>query len=354
MGFFLEKLRKTRQRLDRLQLSARRRAAVLESLGNLLHFVGYFAVIVLLVNSIFKGYIRPGAFAAVFATIGTVMEQCEILVGEQLSSLSEGYGCIRQYFALGDMAEEPEEASGPDAAPGFRLEKVSFAYPVGAPVLKDIDLTIRPGETLALVGENGSGKTTLTKLLLGIYPVTSGKLYREGASRDDSGIFQAFGKYPMTIRENVALGREPHTGGELDRVLNRAGLDSSRFPNGPDTLLSRQFGGAELSGGQWQRIAIARGLYKDSRFLVMDEPTAAIDPMREHFLYNVFLEAAEGKTAVIVTHRLGLARQCDRIAFLKNGRLEALGTHDELLRDCPEYAAQWNAQSFPASPSVPQ
>lgn len=357
VDFFTEKYKKNRQQLNAVQMRSHRRRFALESAGKLLHFIGYFGVILLLIDSVFRGLITAGAFTAVFATIGTVMERCDILVSEQLASLSRGYGSLRPYFALVDLEEEKETGSELRTAPEFRLEKASFSYPGGGEVLQEIDLTIRAGETLALVGENGCGKTTLTKLLLGLYPLTSGKLYRDGVScgqetslsiqREYSGIFQMFGKYPMTISENIRLSDTYATEDQLESVLAQAGLDihTSKFPHGMETLLSREFGGTDLSGGQWQRIAIARGLLKNGKFLVMDEPTAAIDPMQEHFLYQTFLDAAKGKTAVIVTHRLGLARFCDRIAFMQAGRILALGTHEELLQSCPDYALQWNAQA---------
>lgn len=130
-------------------------------------------------------------------------------------------------------------------------------------------------------------------------------------------------------------------------ALERAGVElpGENFPEGLDTMLSREFGGVELSGGQWQRVAIARGLLKECSLLIMDEPTAAIDPLRESELYHTFLEAARGKMAVIVTHRLGLARFCDRIAVMKEGKLVALGPHEQLLRDCDYYRLLWEGQA---------
>ncbi|MBD5085216.1 MAG: ABC transporter ATP-binding protein [Clostridiales bacterium] len=356
VGFFLERYRAARQSLDRLLRRAKGRTLAVEAAAKLLSVLGYAGVIALLVASVFRGEIGISAFAAVFASVGTVMEYCGELVGDRLGSLTESYGELKQYFALFDMETEP--AGQAVAEPGdVRLKKVSFAYPgQTGEVLREIDLTLKAGETVALVGENGSGKTTLTKLLLGLYRPARGELLRCGvpdAQADlpglrarTSAVFQNYGRYRMTLGENLTLGSRQESGAAVE-AMARAGLElrSELFPEGLDTLLSREFGGLDLSGGQWQRVAIARALLRDSQLLVLDEPTSAIDPMQEHQLYQTFLDAAAGRTAVIVTHRLGLARLCSRVVVLSGGRVAAVGTHEELLAACPYYAQQWQSQA---------
>lgn len=234
--------------------------------------------------------------------------------------------------------------------PAIELRGVSFCYPGAArPSLRDIDLRIAKGEFVAIVGENGSGKSTLLKTLCGLYRPTTSTAVLHAAPTDLSAVFQNYQRYALTLAENIGISdtAAPWHPSRAAAALQAVSLDGPQkcFPQGLDTPLSKEFGGQELSGGQWQRLAIARGLYRDGALLFLDEPTAAIDALEEKALYEMFAQAAKGRTCVLITHRLGAARIADRILVMKAGRLLADGTHAQLLRDCPEYRRLYDAQS---------
>ena len=228
------------------------------------------------------------------------------------------------------------------------FEHVSFAYPgTDRRVLDDINLTIRPGETLVLVGLNGAGKTTLIKLLTRLYDPTEGRILLDGKDLRDYDvqdlyrmfgiIFQDFGKYAVSVRENVHFGdihRE-----EVFEEIRQATVESAAaeyieaLPSGYDTPLQRIFepNGIELSGGQWQKLAIARAFYSESDFLILDEPTAALDPMAEQEIYNQFDRLRADKTTIFVSHRLSSATVASKIVVLEYGKIIEEGTHRELM-----------------------
>ena len=234
------------------------------------------------------------------------------------------------------------------------FDDVSFRYPESeADCLKHISFRIAEGERVAVVGENGAGKTTLARLLLGIYPADSGIVTIGGKILDEktncypsvSAVFQKFNRYKLTLEENVRISdlNSTESWEEALYVVDREWR--TNFQAEAQTVLSRDFDGVDLSGGQWQKIAIARGIYKKSKILLLDEPTSAIDPIQESQLYKTFLYAAEGRTCVIITHRLGLAKIADRIIVLKEGKIVEMGSHKELLERKGEYRRMWEAQA---------
>lgn len=358
INYFLTRYRKVRSKLGDLVYQVKKKTMCIETIAKFLNLLGYAAVIALLIALSTQGWIEIGAFAAVFATIGTLIEHCNELIGQKIGDIAEAYGDLRQYTKIFSL---PAEASTGEKVRNrsLVLENISFSYPCDEQknVISDVSFSICESETIALVGENGSGKTTLAKILLGLYEPTQGAVYRDGVQSNyvdkvklfdqSSALFQAFGKYRMTLEENINLTEKELSLEEELAILNNVGIDiySDVFPQGLSTVLSKEFGGVDLSGGQWQRISIARALFKRSSFLVLDEPTSAIDPMQEHSLYHLFLDAVAEKTAVIITHRLGLARMCDRIVVMKDGVIFASGTHETLLQDCDYYASLWHSQS---------
>lgn len=259
---------------------------------------------------------------------------------------------------LTEAAQRQAPTDGP-AAPAdpevIQLRDVSFTYPgQDTPAVAGIDLTIRRGEVIALVGENGSGKTTLGKLITGLFTPTRGSVHWDDvdlAAADHRSVHdriaviaQKPAEWPMTARHNVVVGRLDRS--DPDRAAWRHALTASgaddviaSLPNGPDTLLSRKFtGGQDLSGGQWQRIGVARATYRDAAVLVADEPTAALDAKAEARVFQGLQHAsATGngnrprRTTVLVTHRLANIKAADRIVVLHEGRIVETGTHDQLL-----------------------
>lgn len=246
----------------------------------------------------------------------------------------------------------PAEASG-----SIEARHLSFAYPGSAdPIIRDLCLTIPAGQRIAIVGENGAGKTTLIKLLLGLYRPTGGEVVLGGEpmatipipdrQRRLAAVFQQFAKFPISWRDNVMLDR-PDTDDRLDEVERVSGSADivDHLADGADTILSPDLGGVDLSGGQWQRLAIARAGYGAAMILALDEPTAALDPMAEVDIFKRFTRLSEGRTTLLVSHRLGMCRLADRIVVLENGAIIEDGSHNELIASNGRYADLWEMQA---------
>jgi ATP-binding cassette subfamily B protein len=243
---------------------------------------------------------------------------------------------------------------------GIRFEDVWFTYPGGdRPALAGVSFELAAGESLALVGENGAGKTTLVKLLLGLYAPDRGGITFDGVNSREidprslraaaSATFQGFVRYGLTLAENVEIGQRERAGDRrwLEAAVARAGARAMvrGLPDGYDTLLGPDVGGVDLSGGQWQRVALARSFFREADLLVLDEPTAALDPHAELEVFERFAELARGRTAVLISHRLGMTRLADRVLVLSGGRVVESGAHEELLGIGGEYAAMFRAQA---------
>lgn len=242
----------------------------------------------------------------------------------------------------------------------IRLENVSFRYPrAEADTLLHINLTIHPGEKLAIVGLNGAGKTTLVRLACGFLDPTEGRVLLNGEdirryNRREyyklfSAVFQEFSVLEASVAENVAQRVEGIDEERVRRCLEQAGLTEKvqSLSKGLQTPIGRQVleDGVELSGGQTQRLMLARALYKDGPILVLDEPTAALDPIAESDIYQKYSEMTHGKTSVFISHRLASTRFCDRILMLENGQITEEGTHDQLLAQGGSYAKLFAVQS---------
>lgn len=242
----------------------------------------------------------------------------------------------------------------------IEFSHVSFRYPRSENyVLKDINLTIRSGEHLSIVGLNGAGKTTFVKLLCRLYDVTEGEIKIDGINIREyseeeyhklfSVVFQDFFLFAFSLRDNVCLGKEAKEE-ELERVLELSGLteDVKKLSNGADTILYKSFDekGTELSGGQQQKVAIARALQKNSPIVILDEPTAALDPIAEYDIYRKFDNLVGGKTAIYISHRLSSCKFCDAIAVFADNTIREYGTHNELVKkENGIYAKMFAAQA---------
>lgn len=246
---------------------------------------------------------------------------------------------------------------------GVVFDHVTFRYPgTDTEVLKDVCFEVRPGEHLALVGENGSGKTTLVKLLCRLYDVTEGAIRIDGTDLRDFAVsdlradltvvFQDYARYQLTVRDNIWVGDValPPDSERIIEAARRTNADAviEALPQGYETMLGRQFGdGAELSLGQWQRLALARAFIRDSQLIVLDEPTAALDPKAEAEVFERFHELARDRTAILISHRLSTVRRTDRIVVLADGHLIEAGAHDELVGRAGVYAQLFETQAKP-------
>lgn len=292
-----------------------------------------------------------GQIQAVFATFANIADQALFL-----SDLREFFGVTPKIRSR--KAELPVPRPIHD---GIQFRKVSFRYPgSGRLVLDRLDLHIAPEERLALVGENGQGKTTFVKLLAHLYEPTSGRILLDGVDlreydiedlhRKIGVIFQDFIRYDLTARENIGLGRVDRLND--DRLILETAWDSraadviGRLPGGLDQMLGRRFdGGVELSGGEWQRFALARAYMRDAQILILDEPTAALDAATEYDLFSRFAALTEGRMAVLISHRLSTVRMSDRIVVLEGGAIHEEGSHTQLMARGGRYARLFQLQA---------
>jgi ATP-binding cassette subfamily B protein len=269
---------------------------------------------------------------------------------------------LYEYLETPVPAAEGMAVRGPDPADGIRFEDVSFTYPgAEAPALRDIDLHIRPGESLALVGQNGSGKTTLIKLLTRLYDPDRGRILLDGRDLRDwddatlrqriGVIFQDFARYQMRVGENVGVGDVDHF---EDRERWRQAADMGMatpfietLPGGFDAQLGKWFrDGRELSGGQWQKIALARAFMRSrADILVLDEPTAAMDAAAEATIFEHFRALTRDRIAILISHRFSTVRMADQIIVIQDGRIVEHGSHEQLMARDGHYAHLFSLQA---------
>lgn len=343
------------------KIKANKKVQYIELSLRMLTLLGYIGVLILLFDSLLKQYISVGAFAAIFSSIATMISFMNDAVSNYLGGMFDNMGGMNNLMNFLDMLEEEGKDISLDFKNDILLKNVSFAYPETEKfVIDNVSLKINQGETIAIVGENGAGKTTLVKMIMGLYKPTLGIIELGNINIYDvdkkqrfkrvSIVSQQFQKYKMTLVENVSISNENNNS---DEKKIKESLKMSEFwgaengaslPEGLDTMLSREFDGVELSGGQWQRVAIARGNYKDCDLIILDEPTSAIDPIEENRLFMNFKKMSEGKTSIIVTHRLASAKIADRIIVLSGGKKIEEGTHMELISKNGIYATMYNEQ----------
>lgn len=343
---------------------ARRRAfwgTLLAALGTLGYYVAYAYIAWRTVRGDFS--IGDLTFlAGSFRRLRQLLEG--LLVGfSQVASQALYLDDLFSFFAIEPEIRSPENPI-PFPKPikqGFVFENVGFRYPDAERwALRNLDFELRAGEVLALVGENGAGKTTLVKLLARLYDPDEGRILLDGRDlreydldevRANIGvIFQDFVRYHMTAAENIGVGQidAMDDDARIREAARRAMADGvvESLPGGYDQLIGRRFRtGVDLSGGQWQKIAIARAYMRDAQVMILDEPTAALDARSEFEVFQRFKELSEQRTAVLISHRFSSVRMADRILVMDQGRLEASGTHEELMADGGRYAELFELQA---------
>ncbi len=336
------------------------------SSGLLLH-VAIAASLVLISVDIFNGKANIGSFMLIYSTAGSLQSVLQSIfsrlddIGDKGRFL-EDYENVMQYEEEYYAGKDGEEtAQGKNTPLEIVFKHVSFTYPGSErEILKDINLTIRQGEKIAVVGENGSGKSTFVSLLAGLYMPTKGEILVNGKPLNDvlgyvrdkiSCTTQEFFHLEGTVEDNVRIGdfEHAHDEEEIREALRKADLleEVDKLEQKEKTYLGNLVeGGTDLSGGQWQKLAMARNLIKTgAQLMIMDEPTAALDPNAETKLYQSFAELTEDKSVLLISHRLGAARLTDRVLVFHDGRIVEDGSHDSLLSKNGLYTKMYNAQS---------
>ena len=343
---------------------ARRRLAagsVLSILGTL----GYYSAYAWVIWRTLAGALSIGTLTFLAGAI----QQASLNIQQVFSTLA---GIADQALFLTDLLAffemQPTIRSKPNAVPaprpilrGFEFRNVSFRYPgTSRLVLNGLNFHLHPQERVALIGENGEGKTTIVKLLTRLYDPTDGEILLDGIDlrdynledlyREIGVIFQDFMRYEMTARQNIACGRieDLNNLGLLERAARKSGADQviERLPRGYEQMLGRRFeNGVDLSGGEWQKLALARAYLRDSQLLILDEPTAALDARSEYEVFRRFAELTSEKMALFISHRFSTVRMADRIVVLENGRIAEEGTHDKLSSLGGRYAEMFELQA---------
>ena len=306
-----------------------------------------------------KESITPGDFVAAFNGAHSIAISINFLTVWAVAVFSERGKMIEKYreFIKADFKVKDGQKTAEKSEPKeIRIENLSFTYPGNdKPTLKNINLTVKPYEKIALVGYNGAGKTTLTNLILRLYDATEGGVYIGGEDIREvtldshrnrfSAVFQDFQLFSCSVGENVALDKS-YDGKRVEQALSHSGFDK-KLKNGVETELLREFDdeGQMLSGGESQKVAIARAFYKDCPYVILDEPSANLDPIAEYNLNQAMLSAAANKTVIFISHRLSTTVNADKIYVMENGEIIESGSHKELMALGGTYAYMFNLQA---------
>ena len=350
--------------LDNKKLSIKR--SIWGTFFAMLGSIGYYAAYVVIIVKTVDGSVSIGSLAFLagsFRQLRTLLEG----ILSRFTSVSQGAIYLRDFFEFFEISPKIRQAAHPLSFPkviqqGFTFDNVGFKYANSERwANRHLSFNLYPGEKLALVGENGAGKTTLVKLLARLYDPTEGRILLEGINlqeydltdlrRNVGIIFQDYLRYQMTFSQNIATGN-------ISQQYNRALIEASakqsladtlanKLPGGYDQQLGKRFAdGVELSGGEWQKVALARAYMRDARLLILDEPTSALDARAEYTVFERFAELTKGRSAVLISHRFSTVRMADRILVLEKGELIEIGSHEDLLLKGGRYAELFNLQAM--------
>ncbi len=364
--FLIEQFRAIRQQIRSEQMRIIQRSSRNEFLAGGFASLVFFLALGVLAWQTAEGANSVGDLVLFLLILQRAQSTGQELVS-QASRLYEDHLYMGMLFEFFDVRPRVAEPEAPLALPerprqGFRVEHLHFAYPnTEREVLRDINLEIRPGQIIALVGGNGSGKTSLIKLLCRLYDPDGGRILLDGTDirhfeseayrRQLSVIFQDYGRYADTVRENIRFGdvSSPRDTPLVAEAAEKAGAMEfiQALPRGLDTRLSRMFDdGVDISVGQWQRIALARAFMHRSSLVILDEPTSSMDPGAEFALFENFRERIGERSALIISHRLSTVRMADYIYVLDDGEIREQGTHDELMARAGHYAKLFSMQAY--------
>lgn len=318
---------------------------------------GYLLSIVITIMLLLHKVLDFGILAAALAAVTSFQTAAKYFL-ISLGRIPECAAFVKDYYDFMDM-EEPVQGTD-KFYPDFdriKLQQVCFSYPSQTDqAVSNLSFEIERNEVVVIVGNNGSGKTTLVKLLTGLYKAQQGQIYygtQDLASLDPEEFYkhvslvsQDFIKYELSVRENVGIGdgKNMEDTDKICKLLKQVGLKEFTSRDSVNQLLGSEFGGRDLSTGQWQKLSIARGILKESSVIFLDEPTAALDPLMETSILKMFLQIAQGKTAIIVSHRIGICKNVDKIIVMKDGKIAEIGKHQELLDKRGEYYRLYTMQ----------
>lgn len=346
-------------------VSLAKRRLVASALLSLLTTIGYYGAYAYVILETVEGYMTVGTLTFLTGAIAGASANLQMIfstfssIADQSLFLTD----LLQFFAV-----RPTVYSKPNAlktpkpiAIGIEFRDVSFSYPGGGrPILRNLNLFLKPDERIALIGENGEGKTTIVKLLTRLYDPTFGQILLDGIDLREydledyasniAVIFQDFMRYDMTALENIAVGqiqaRQNLPQVELAAKKSLAEGVIQKLPRGYDQMLGRRFEtGVDLSGGEWQKVALARAYLRDAQILVLDEPTAALDARSEHEVFERFAELTKGKMALLISHRFSTVKMADRIIVLERGVIAEDGRHEQLMAHGGRYAEMFELQA---------
>lgn len=356
-GLLMHKIRTLLSEKAAVENGYQKKKCNLENLKKCILLAGHITIFLVLCLCAAHRIISVGVLAALLTSLDELFLMMEEVLADISQGVTETKEKVRNYFAL---QKEPVREEGKKIEGELRsivFDRVSFTYPGREKkAVRNLSFAIGRKEHIAVVGANGSGKSTLVKLLCGIYEPESGVIRYNGIEANAyakqsifskfTAVFQNFGRYAMNIDQNITLGACEKTTDwdKIKGLKQRNGLTCCAEIDS-DVMLSREFGGIDLSGGQWQKIAIARGIYRSGDVFLLDEPTSAIDPKEEKSIYDLFGQMTADKTAVIVTHRMGAVSLADKIIVMKDGEICGMGKHQELLDRCGEYQKLWYAQA---------
>ena len=356
-SYIEEKLYQTRDAMNQELWDFKKRDICSFLLCEILCKCGYVLSIIIAILLLLNHRLDFGMLAASLVAFTSFQLAAKFFL-ISLGRIPECAAFVRDYY---DFIDIDEDVHGTEKfEPNFdkiNVKNVCFAYPnTDHLTISDISFDIKKNESIAIVGNNGSGKTTLVKLLTDLYKVQEGEILYGTQNIKDletkefyqnvSIVSQDFVKYEMTLQENIGISDWKQMGNtdKIQELLKQMDLPELSEVDALNTLLGSEFDGRDLSIGQWQKLAIARGMFKESSMIVLDEPTAALDPIMETTILKMFLQIAKEKTAIIVSHRIGICREVDKIIVMKKGKVVEIGNHDELLAKKGEYYQLYKMQ----------
>lgn len=323
-------------------------------LCDIIRISGILISTILCIILVFHAKLSVGQLAACLSAFFTVQNMMRSVL-ETLASYKINISFITDYYEFMALKEDRIYGEKLNSVESIELRGVSFQYPNTSDyALKDINLSIKRGEKIAIVGENGSGKTTLAKLILNLLEPTSGTIYINNKPIDlfdkkcffnlVSVVSQSFNHFNMTLKENIIISDHDKPVDELKIKDILSFLGVQKYESRLNEFMGKEFDGGELSGGEWQKIAIARGLYKDSELMILDEPTSALDPLIENEILSAFISIIKDKTALIISHRVGLCKLVDKVIVVKDGNIVGFGKHMDLIVDNEYYKYLYKEQ----------